>query len=380
MKLKRFIKHLKNLSVHTVIGIPDSQLKVFCDYMNHEGRDTFTHIVPANEGAAAAIAAGSYLATGQPACVYMQNSGIGNALNPIASLLHKDVYEIPMLFLVGYRGEPGVIDEPQHIFQGSITCPLFDVLEIPHATIGKDTTDEQLDMIFREAGKTLCLNHPYAMIVEKNTFEKEVSYPYQNEYLLLREKAIQIILRQIDHETVIVSTTGKISREVYEQAKALGLDAGQCFLTVGSMGHASMIAYGIAIQKPNHRVICLDGDGAALMHMGALDFLGTNKPSNLIHIILNNQAHESVGGMPIGAPDTDWAGIAAACGYPRVRRIQEERELELYLHELLHQLNPTLSLVEIQVALGSRVDLGRPKETPIENKLRFMEKLKGQRL
>lgn len=377
MKLKPFIKHLKNLSIHTVIGIPDSQLKVFCDYMNHEGKDTFTHIVPANEGAAAAIAAGSYLATNQPACVYMQNSGIGNALNPIASLLHKDVYEIPVLFLVGYRGEPGVSDEPQHIFQGRITGPLFDILEIPHAIIGKDTSEKQLDAVFQEADKTLHLNHPYAMIVEKNAFEKEASHPYRNEYPLLREKAIQTILSQVNHETVIVSTTGKISREVYEQAKALGLDGGQCFLTVGSMGHASMIAYGIAIQKPNRRIICLDGDGAALMHMGALDFLGTNKPSNLIHIILNNQAHESVGGMPIGAPDTDWTGIAAACGYPNVHRIQNERELESYLNELLHQLNPTLSMVEIPVALGSRDDLGRPKETPIENKLRFMEKLKG---
>lgn len=377
MKLKPFIKHLKNLSIRTVIGIPDSQLKVFCDYMNHEGKDSFTHIVPANEGAAAAIAAGSYLATNQPACVYMQNSGIGNALNPIASLLHKNVYEIPMLFLVGYRGEPGVSDEPQHIFQGRITVPLFDILEIPHAIIGKNTSEKQLDAIFQEVDKTLHLNHPYAIIVEKNTFEKEASNPYRNEYPLLREKAIQTILRQVDHETVIVSTTGKISREVYEQAKALCLDGGQCFLTVGSMGHASMIAYGIAIQKPNRRVICLDGDGAALMHMGAMDFLGTNKPSNLIHIILNNQAHESVGGMPIGAPDTDWIGIAAACGYPKVHRIQNERELESYLNELLHQLNPTLSMVEIPVALGSRDDLGRPKETPIENKLRFMEKLKG---
>lgn len=380
MKLNIFIKQLKKLSISTVTGIPDSQLKVFCDYMNHEGKDTFTHIVPANEGAAAAIAAGSYLASGQPACVYMQNSGIGNAVNPIASLIHKDVYEIPMLFLVGYRGEPGTKDEPQHVFQGRITCPLLDQLEIPWARIGKNTTKEQLNEIFEEAGDTLRAHHPYAVIVEKGAFESEASHEYQNEFTMKREKAIEIILNNIDHETLVVSTTGKISREVYEQAKLLGLDDGCRFLTVGSMGHASMIAYGIAIQKPHCRVICLDGDGAALMHMGAMDFLGTNKPANLLHIILNNQSHESVGGMPIGAPDTNWTAIASACGYPVCKQIKDETELQDYMRAINQQDEPSLTMVEVQVALGSRDDLGRPKETPIENKQAFMEKLKGRKL
>lgn len=377
MKLEHFIKQLQSLSITTVTGIPDSQLKVFCDYMNHEGKEIFNHIVPAHEGAAVAIAAGSYLATGHPACVYMQNSGIGNALNPIASLIHKDVYEIPMLFLIGYRGEPGIKDEPQHIFQGRITAPLFDVLEIPYAFLGKNTSNNQLDTIFQEAGKTLSSNHPYAIIVEKDSFAKEISHPYQNKFMMKREQAIQIILSKLDHDTIIVSTTGKISREVYEQGKRLGLEDGQCFLTVGSMGHASMIAYGIALQKPNCRVICLDGDGAAFMHMGALKFLGTEKPANLIHIVFNNQAHESVGGMPIGAPDSDWTTIAAACGYPNTCRVQNETELHTCIDVLLHQKTPALSLTEVQVALGSRDDLGRPKETPIENKLMFMKKLKG---
>ena len=370
MKADKLLQALEQRGIHTIIGVPDSTLKQFCDGLqNYKGN--INHYVPVNEGAAVGLAVGSYLADGKPACVYMQNSGIGNAVNPIASLANRDVYGIPMLFLVGWRGEPGVKDEPQHVFQGEITCKLFEVLSIPYEVIDKDTTWEQMESILTEAFEILSGGEQFAIIVRKGTFEKDVPYTWENGNTLNREEALATILKEGGHEAVLVSTTGKISRELYEQSDALYGTHENIFMTVGGMGHASMIALGIAKKRPEEKIICIDGDGAALMHMGALAFISSQSPENFVHIIINNQSHESVGAMPTGCQKVNFSELAKNVGYSWTIRVSTLEELTKVLHNIDEQKGPIL--VEVLVSLDSRADLGRPKESARENKEAFME-------
>lgn len=370
MKADKLLQALEQRGIHTIIGVPDSTLKQFCDGLqNYKGN--INHYVPVNEGAAVGLAVGSYLADGKPACVYMQNSGIGNAVNPIASLANRDVYGIPMLFLVGWRGEPGVKDEPQHVFQGKITCKLFEVLSIPYEVIDKDTTWEQMESILTEAFETLSGGEQFAIIVRKGTFEKDVPYTWENGNTLNREEALATILKEGGHEAVLVSTTGKISRELYEQSDALYGTHENIFMTVGGMGHASMIALGIAKKRPEEKIICIDGDGAALMHMGALAFISSQSPENFVHIIINNQSHESVGAMPTGCQKINFSELAKNVGYSWTIRVSTLEELTKVLRNIDEQKGPIL--VEVLVSLDSRADLGRPKESARENKEAFME-------
>ena len=370
MKADKLLQALEQRGIHTIIGVPDSTLKQFCDGLqNYKGN--INHYVPVNEGAAVGLAVGSYLADGKPACVYMQNSGIGNAVNPIASLANRDVYGIPMLFLVGWRGEPGVKDEPQHVFQGKITCKLFEVLSIPYEVIDKDTTWEQMESILTEAFETLSRGEQFAIIVRKGTFEKDVPYTWENGNTLNREEALATILKEGGHEAILVSTTGKISRELYEQSDALYGTHENIFMTVGGMGHASMIALGIAKKRPEEKIICIDGDGAALMHMGALAFISSQSPENFVHIIINNQSHESVGAMPTGCQKVNFSELAKNVGYSWTIRVSTLEELTKVLHNIDEQKGPIL--VEVLVSLDSRADLGRPKESARENKEAFME-------
>lgn len=371
MKVENIINKIQSIGINSIIGVPDSTLKEFCDYINYENPNDLKHYVPANEGAAVGLAAGIYLGSGKPACVYMQNSGIGNAVNPIASLLNQEVYDIPALFLVGWRGEPGVHDEPQHKFQGIITRELFEVLNIKTSVIDVTTTDEDLNTIFNEAEKALKNNKQYAIIVKKGTFEKRKESVHKNSYELVRENAIKEILSSIQKDDMIISTTGKISREVYEQSDIILGGHEQNFLTVGSMGHASMIALGLAKENEDKKVYCIDGDGAVLMHMGALPFIAHENPRNLVHIVLNNDAHESVGGMPTGAVGVDIGDIAKSAGYKNVFKASNLEELKCALKS--SKSVKELSLIEVKVSLDSRADLGRPKESARENKENFMK-------
>lgn len=371
MNINTFIEELKNHHITTITGVPDSLLSVVSDTLIQNNDPKLHHYVAANEGAAVGIATGSYLASGHPAMVYMQNSGIGNTINPIASLLHQEVYGIPMLFLIGWRGEPGIKDEPQHKFQGRVTTALMDTMEIPYASLDHDTTIEELQMIFKQAEEQFAKGEQFAIIVHKNSFEQAQASAYQNQYSMAREDAISIILQNMKPNDMMVSTTGKISREVYEQSDMIYHTHERCFLTVGAMGHASMIAFGLSQSKKHDRVICMDGDGAALMHMGSLAFLGTQKPKHYLHIVLNNEAHESVGGMPTGAVGVSYAQIAKTCGYPHAIQVYTKEEL---LHALTNAFEQTeLTMIEVMVMQGARSDLGRPKETPQENKEVFMK-------
>lgn len=355
-------------------GVPDSQLRPLCDYlMDTYGTDSRRHVIAANEGNAAALAAGYHLATGKTAAVYLQNSGEGNLINPAASLLHRKVYGIPVVFVVGWRGEPGVHDEPQHIYQGIVTLKLLEDLEIPAFAVGPETTDGQVRETMAKFQSILAEGGNAAFVIRKGALTYGQKTVYRNENSLRREEAIRQIAAAAGEDPV-VSTTGKASRELFEYRAAQGQDHSRDFLTVGSMGHASSIALGAALHRPEKRVWCLDGDGAMLMHMGAMAVIGQAGPQNLIHVVLNNAAHESVGGMPTAAGGLDLPAIARACGYAHAAAAATTEELDAALAEA--KARNALCLIEVKCAIGARSDLGRPTTTPQENKRAFMERLK----
>ena len=355
-------------------GVPDSQLKALCSWLYDRYGVSGRHVIAANEGNAAALAAGYHLATGKVPVVYLQNSGLGNIVNPVASLLNEKVYGIPCLFIVGWRGEPGIHDEPQHIFQGEITLSLLEDLSIPAYVIDKTTTPEQVNAKLDEYRALFAQGKQAAFVVRKGALEYKGKTAYGNGHPMTREEAIGRILSASGDDPV-VSTTGKASREVYELREGRGQGHGYDFLTVGSMGHSSSIALGIALQKKGRRVWCLDGDGGLLMHLGAMALIGANRPGNLVHIVLNNEAHESVGGMPTVAGRLDLPAIARACGYPSAVSVDSPEGLDRALEaaKAAHQL----SFIEVKCALGARDDLGRPTTTPAENKAAFMSALEG---
>lgn len=351
-------------------GVPDSQLKALCNYlMDTYGIDQNHHIIAANEGNCTALAAGYHLATGKVPVVYMQNSGEGNIINPVASLLNDKVYAIPMIFIVGWRGEPGVHDELQHIYQGEVTVKLLEDMDIKTFIIGKDTTEEELAAVMEDYRKVLAAGKQVAFVVRKGALTNAPEVEYKNSNRLIREEIIQHIVKAAG-EDPIVSTTGKPSRELFETRAANGQSHKYDFLTVGSMGHTSSIALGIAINKPEQRIWCVDGDGAVLMHMGSMAVLGANKPKNIVHVVINNGAHETVGGMPTVAAQIDLVGIAKACGYPNAVCVDQFADLDRELAAAKGRNE--LSLIEVKCAIGAREDLGRPTTTALENKQNFM--------
>lgn len=354
-------------------GVPDSQLKALCSYlMNTYGIDSKHHIIAANEGNCTALAAGYYLATGRIPVVYLQNSGEGNIINPVASLLSDKVYAIPMVFIIGWRGEPGIHDEPQHIYQGEVTIKLLEDMGIKPFIIGKDTTDQEIMFAMNDFENVLAEGKAVAFVVRKGALSYEKEAIYVNDNFMTREKIIQHIVK-FTGEDPIISTTGKASRELFEIRVANGQDHKYDFMTVGSMGHSSSIAFGIAINKPATKVWCLDGDGAVLMHMGAMAVLGANAPENMVHIVINNGAHESVGGMPTVASKIDLVAVAKACGYPYAISVNDFKSLDKELMGAKERKG--LSLIEVKCSIGARENLGRPVTTAIENKKNFMEYL-----
>jgi len=367
---QEFVDCLKRNGVGFFTGVPDSLLKELCSCIAHTSRSG-EHVIAANEGGAVALALGYHLATGHIPLVYLQNSGLGNVVNPLLSLVDEDVYSVPMLFVIGWRGEPGVHDEPQHKKQGRVMVPMLEAMEIPYSVLGADV--DHADTIVKDAvAHVRKTNGPFALVIKKGVFATYAAPPLKKSDLpLSREEAIQLVIDVLEERDVVVSTTGMPSREVYEYRTKRGSGHQRDFLTVGGMGHASQIALGIALQQPERSVYCLDGDGALLMHMGALALNGTLKPMNFKHIILNNGAHDSVGGQPTVALDIDILGLARAAGYEGVARAQTQSELRSCLRDLKCAKGP--SLLEILVRCGARKDLGRPETTPVQNKDAFME-------
>ena len=355
-------------------GVPDSQLKALCSFlMDKYGIDPKHHVIAANEGNCAALAAGYHLATGKVPVVYMQNSGEGNIINPVASLLNDKVYAIPMLFIIGWRGEPGIHDEPQHIYQGEVTLRLLEDMGIAAFVIGKETTDDEAERAMEDFKAVLAAGKNAAFVIRKGALTDEPKVEYTNDHAMIREEIIRHIVKE-SGEDPIISTTGKASRELFEIRAANGQSHQYDFLTVGSMGHSSSIALGVAINKPKQRIWCVDGDGAVLMHMGAMAVIGANKPKNLIHVVINNGAHETVGGMPTVASQIDLVAIAKACGYPHAVCVDSFEALDQALKAA--KSRNELSLIEVKCSLGAREDLGRPTTTALENKQNFMAYLK----
>lgn len=362
---------LKKIGADFFTGVPDSLLKPLCNYlMKTYGTDKRHHIIAANEGNCVGIAAGYHLATRKVPVVYLQNSGEGNIINPITSLLNEKVYSIPMIFVIGWRGEPGVHDEPQHIFQGEITESLMHEVGVETFVIDKTTLDDELSDVMLEFHKKLSEGKQVAFIVRKGAFEYDGKVEYTNDYVLNREDVIRHIIKYSGDDPII-STTGKASRELFEARVAAGMTNSYDFLTVGSMGHCSSIALGVAINKPERKVWCIDGDGAALMHMGAMPVIGKAAPDNLVHIVINNEAHETVGGLPTAATNVSFKDIAKNCGYKGFERVDNAEALDVALR--VAKEFKGLYLIEIMSSIGAREDLGRPTTTAIENKNNFIE-------
>lgn len=377
IKVEDFYKLLKGNNIDFFTGVPDSLLKNFCAYVKQNTPDT-NNIIAANEGNALALATGYYLATTKIPLVYMQNSGLGNIINPLTSLTDPLVYSIPVLLLIGWRGEPDKKDEPQHIKQGNITIELLDTLKIKYSILSNTTTFKELHEELENAVNYMKENNEcYALVVKRDAFENyKFGTEVQTNFQLKREDAIKIILENIEKNAAIVSTTGMASRELFELREYFKDTHEKDFLTVGSMGHASQIALGLAIAKPDKNIYCLDGDGAFIMHMGGTAIIGQVSPKNYIHIIINNGAHDSVGGQPTVGLDIAIPDIAESCGYKNVLSAKTKEEIIYKINELKSLDGP--SLLEIKVNKGARKDLGRPTTTPIENKQAFMEFLLNQ--
>lgn len=413
-----FAEELGRNGIDFYAGVPDSLLKSFCAFLA-DNVDPSRNIITANEGAAVALAAGHYLASGRPGCVYMQNSGEGNAINPLASLTDADVYNIPVLLLIGWRGRPGVHDEPQHVKQGKVTLSLLDTMGIPYAVLSADEAEASAQIA--EACRVLATGQVYALVVKKDTFAKyegqtmHPGYSGQTEGLnsrnygrcpsdplsspdsvisteveksLSREEAIRTVASAIGPCDVIVSSTGMISRELFEYREAAGEGHSRDFLTVGSMGHASQIALGVSLEHPERRVWCFDGDGAVIMHMGSLAIVGTKAKSNFVHVVFNNGAHDSVGGQPTVGLEIDLPAIARACGYRNVYSVSTLEDLERVCRPQTRIDGRWPSdgtpapegpvFIEIKVRKGNRPDLGRPTRTPSQNRDAFMGFLKSK--
>lgn len=367
MNVKEFVKIL-DCDFYT--GVPDSQLKALCNYLVNTYGISKKHMIAANEGNAVGLAAGHYLSTGKIPMVYMQNSGIGNIINPVASLINDEVYGIPCIFVVGWRGEPGVHDEPQHVYQGKVTLQLLEDMDIETCVVSKNTTAADIEATAEKFSEKLKKGKSVAYVVKKGALTYDETVIYKNNFPLKREKILEYIA-DYAKEDIIVSTTGKASRELFEIRERRGQNHSHDFLTVGSMGHSSSIALKIALEHPEKRVWCIDGDGAVLMHMGSMALIGKNHPSNFVHVLINNEAHETVGGMPTVAGEIDFTMIASGCGYDYVNSVRVEEELKRILKTICEKGG--LSFVEIKSGIGARDDLGRPTTTPEENKNAFMD-------
>ncbi|MBP3193937.1 phosphonopyruvate decarboxylase [Natronogracilivirga saccharolytica] len=369
-----FLKTLQDLGIDFFAGVPDSLLKHICACI-YDNVDAGRQVITANEGGAVALAAGYHLATGKIPLVYMQNSGLGNSINPLLSLADPEVYSIPMLLLVGWRGEPGVPDEPQHVKQGRVQGSLLDAMEIPYETIGPDS-DNYAEIVRSLIEKADSEKRPAALVVRRGTFEPYVrNQDKQESHTLTRREALDVLVQSLDDQDIVVSTTGMQSREIFDIRAETQTGHHRDFLTVGSMGHCSQIALGIALKNRFRNVYCFDGDGSVLMHMGSLAIIGNNAPRNFRHVVINNGAHDSVGGQPTVGFSIDIPAIATACGYRECRRADDRAGLIENLDWLKSTAGPVL--LEVRVHKGVQKEPGRPTRKPVENKTDFMNNLKS---
>jgi len=369
MEAKDLVEILASRGMDFYTGIPDSHMEQLCNYLVERFGTSGHHIMPANEGNCAGIAAGYHLATGKVPVIYMQNSGLGNFMNPFVSMLSDRLFGIPCLLIVGWKGEPGRPEQPQHTFQGELTQGTLDLLGIPYAVLEKGLDEAGFAAIIDGFLPVLGSGGCAAILVKSGAVTAEVRTKDQSSELMSREDAIRKIITAAPGDA-FVATTGKACRELYELRERLGLPHRNDFLVIGSMGHASSVAQAVALNRPETRVWCLDGDGSALMHLGALASIGSSSPANLIHVILNNGTYDSVGGQPTMAPGIDFIAIAKACGYRECCKVRSPRALDEALASAKASIGPVL--LEVVISDGSREDLGWPQVAPKDAKAAFM--------
>jgi len=370
-----FCDIMKQNDFNFYCGVPDSLLKDLCGYIT-DNIPEGNHMIVPNEGTAIGVASGYHLNTNKIPIVYFQNSGLGNAINPLLSLTHQDVYSIPILLLIGWRGEIGKKDEPQHLVMGKIMCDMLKLMQIPWDIL--PDYEEGIQHSIQTAAQYLRNNNSsYALLVRKRTFvtyQFDAGISIEDELLTRREVLYHMIENVKCLNTAYISTTGFTSRELYEIRKEYQVtnncDNVKEFLTVGSMGHASSIALGLAHSNPMRDVICIDGDGALLMHMGSMTLTGNSKLKNMKHILINNGCHDSVGQQPSHGFITDFVQIAKACGYKTSESVKTKDEIIKALQKLNETEGPCF--LEIITKPGAAGNLSRPKSTPKQNKHDFM--------
>ncbi|GAA4908267.1 phosphonopyruvate decarboxylase [Stackebrandtia albiflava] len=368
----RFCDHLTAQGVTLFTGVPDSLLKQLGSHiMANLPRER--HVIAANEGGAVGLAIGHYLRTETPALVYLQNSGYGNTVNPLLSLADPDVYGVPMLVVVGWRGQPGVKDEPQHVKQGRVQRELVEAMDLPWSVLPHDP-DEAEKLVEEALAEAVEKKTPYILLVEKGTFSDAAKLPKTPSDLPSREDALVALTRAVGDDAAIVSTTGMLSRELFEYRVNNGLSGDRDFLTVGGMGHASSIALGVAMSEPDREVWCFDGDGALLMHLGSLAVIADFAPRTYFHVVFNNGVHDSVGGQPTSIGKVDIPAAAKALGYRHAAATGDLAALPGLVAELRSHGGP--ALLELKVKPGNRADIGRPTRTPAESKAAFMAALR----
>lgn len=346
-------------------GVPDSTLKSFCSFVDDHAKD---HLICANEGSAIGNAIGYHLATNKVPVIYMQNSGFGNAINPILSMASKEIYQIPMLIIIGWRGEPGLKDEPQHIHQGKVLLPSLDSMELDYDILPTKYESTQ-KLITDITSKIKSKKRPYFLVVKKGTFDNYESKQSKSLNTLNRIEVIKEITQTFRSEKFI-SSTGYISRELFQIREETNTDHSLDFLTIGAMGHASQIAYSYA-KHSKKRTICLDGDGSFLMHMGGATAIKSRPHTNIIHIVLNNGAHLSVGGQPTIAEKLSLDKIASECGFEHTYSVSSQSELTKTLTKIKDKTGPIF--IDIKVNKEIKKDLMRPNLSPLEMKNLFME-------
>ncbi len=367
MNCKDLWRIFENEGFNFFTGVPDSTFKSWMSFLESKDEEQFTNIIASNECEAVGIASGYHLSTGKIGVVYMQNAGLGKTVNPITSLVDKEVYSIPILLMIGWRGQPGMKDEPQHIKMGKITLPLLELLDIPYSILPEDK-NSATDVIKNAKKDIVKTSSPFAIILKKGTLEPYLSESSEDKFQLNREDVIKSLL-EYSRDFLIVSTTGKTSRELFEN-RINRNEKPRDFYTVGSMGCASAISLGIALNS-SKKVMILDGDGSVLMQMGTLATIGHYKPNNLLHIIFDNQSHESTGGQPTVSSTVNFDKISLACGYKSVITIAQENDLKDFLSRINNLEYPCMAVIKTKK--HSRADLGRPTTTPRQNKDCFMK-------
>lgn len=363
MEAKKFVEILSEIGIDTFLGVPDSLMSSLSKQLELSRNSSISHKILHNEGGAVGYAIGKYIAQKKISAVYLQNSGLGNIINPITSLTNNDVFSIPILFIIGWRGEPGVKDEPQHSFQGKITLELLDLLEIEYSILNSEK-DLNVEII----KKAMDSNLSHALVIRKSFFDKDNRSFEKNENELVRFDVLKKLYESYNKNALFVSTTGKTSRELYEITK--NQEYSRTFFSVGGMGHTSSISLGLVENSTENQVVCFDGDGSFLMHMGAISLIGASNAKNLHYILLNNYSHESVGGQPTIAKEINFEKISEANNFEKYILITNKKELDSFA-ESLEEINNKKTFVEIKIASFSDSNLPRPDLSPKEYLKKF---------